>query len=207
MEVNKGGGGLPPEELNAGAEQEASKCTEEEISADCNGRRMWEVGFHRLPKSRHTRLHCLFPMWALGTSGKESKQAVHHATGSDHSNLVRNGSRFHIRCATLVDSSIHAAPPASFHGHQLRGGKVYHDWAMSTLPNVSILAILLDSVMQVTVDDYKTCNTMHPIQSWTNGPGAYPLQGYTILHFISGEPGHCAAGEKITIEVLDALVV
>jgi hypothetical protein len=48
---------------------------------------------------------------------------------------TRNGSRFHIRFATLVDSSIHAAPPASFHGHQLRGGKVYHDWAMSTFPN------------------------------------------------------------------------
>jgi hypothetical protein len=48
---------------------------------------------------------------------------------------------------------------------------------------------------------------MHPIQSWTNGPGAYLLQGYTILHFISGAPGHCAAGEKITIEVLNALVV
>ncbi len=64
-----------------------------------------------------------------------------------------------------------------------------------------------DSVMQVTVDDYNTCNTMHPIQSWTSGPGAYPLQGYTILHFISGAPGHCAAGEKITIEVLNALVV
>jgi hypothetical protein len=69
MEVKKGGGGLPPEEPNAGAEEEASKCTEEEISADCNGRRMWEVGFYRLPKSRHTRLHCLFPvvcgLWVL----------------------------------------------------------------------------------------------------------------------------------------------
>ncbi|CAM6048556.1 unnamed protein product [Sphagnum compactum] len=91
----------------------------------------------------------------------------------------------------------------------------YHDWAMSTLPNGFhtgdsldfVYASGQDSVMQVTVDDYNTCNTMHPIQSWTNGPGAYPLQGYTILYFISGAPGHCAAGEKITIEVLNALVV
>ncbi|CAK9273176.1 unnamed protein product [Sphagnum jensenii] len=181
MEVKKGGGGLPPEEPNAGAEEEASKCTEEEISADCNGRRMWEVGFYRLPKSRHTRLHCLFPV--SGEASLNSKLRDH----------TRNGSRFHIRFATLVDSSIHAAPPASFHGHQLRGGKVYHDWAMSTFPNGFHTGDSLDfvyesgqnSVMQVTVDDYNTCNTMHPIQSWTNGPGAYPLQGYTILHFIS----------------------
>jgi hypothetical protein len=63
MEVKKGGGGgLPPEESNAGAGEEASKCTEEEISANCNGRRMWEVCFYRPPKSRHTRLHCLFPV-------------------------------------------------------------------------------------------------------------------------------------------------
>jgi len=61
-----------------------------------------------------------------------------------------------------------------------------------------------DSVMQVTVDDYNTCNTMHPIASWSNGPAAYPLHGFTILYFISGAPGHCAAGEKVTIEVLNA---
>jgi hypothetical protein len=70
MEVKKGGGRrLPPEERNAGAGEEASKGTEEEISANCNGRRMWEVCSYRLPKSRHTRLHCLFPvvcaLWVL----------------------------------------------------------------------------------------------------------------------------------------------
>jgi len=91
MEVKKvgGGGGLPPEEPNAVAGEEASKCAEEEISANCNGRRMWEVWFYRLPKSRHTRrIACFLFYWALGTSGKESKQAVHHATGNDHSSLV-----------------------------------------------------------------------------------------------------------------------
>ncbi len=31
---------------------------------------------------------CFLFYWALGTSGKESKQAVHHATGNDHSSLV-----------------------------------------------------------------------------------------------------------------------
>ncbi|CAK9238692.1 unnamed protein product [Sphagnum troendelagicum] len=88
----------------------------------------------------------------------------------------------------------------------------YHDWAMSTLPNGFhtgdsldfVYASGKDSVMQVTVDDYNTCNTMHPIASWSNGPAAYPLHGFTILYFISGAPGHCAAGEKVTIEVLNA---
>lgn len=57
-----------------------------------------------------------------------------------------------------------------------------------------------DSVLMVSKEDYKTCNVNNPMASWTEGPHAFHLQGYSIVYFISGELGHCQAGQKVAIE-------
>lgn len=60
-----------------------------------------------------------------------------------------------------------------------------------------------DSVLMVSKEDYKTCNVNNPMASWTEGPHEFHLQGHSIVYFISGELGHCQAGQKVAIETFN----
>ncbi|CAH2077448.1 unnamed protein product [Thlaspi arvense] len=61
----------------------------------------------------------------------------------------------------------------------------------------------LDSVLQVTKQDYDSCNTTAPLKQYNDGDTKVKLENSGAYFFISGAPGgNCVKGEKITIIVL-----
>ena len=62
----------------------------------------------------------------------------------------------------------------------------------------------LDSVLQVTVEDYKVCSRSNPIKSYTDGNTTISLDHSGAFYFISGAKGHCEEGQKLEVRVLSA---
>lgn len=60
----------------------------------------------------------------------------------------------------------------------------------------------VDSVLQVTKEDYESCNTAKPLKQYNDGDTKVELDKSGPYFFISGAPGNCAKGEKITLVVL-----
>ncbi|CAA7048731.1 unnamed protein product [Microthlaspi erraticum] len=60
----------------------------------------------------------------------------------------------------------------------------------------------VDSVLQVTKEDYDSCNTANPLKLYNNGETKVELDKSGAYFFISGAPGNCGKGEKIHIVVL-----
>ncbi|EOA18329.1 hypothetical protein CARUB_v10006848mg [Capsella rubella] len=60
----------------------------------------------------------------------------------------------------------------------------------------------VDSVLQVTKEDYDSCNTAKPLKQYNDGVTKVELDKSGPYFFISGAPGNCAKGEKITLVVL-----
>ncbi|XP_010438156.1 PREDICTED: early nodulin-like protein 1 [Camelina sativa] len=60
----------------------------------------------------------------------------------------------------------------------------------------------VDSVLEVTKEDYDSCNTAKPLKQYKDGHTEVHLDKSGPYFFISGAPGNCAKGEKITLVVL-----
>lgn len=60
----------------------------------------------------------------------------------------------------------------------------------------------VDSVLQVTKEDYDSCKTSNPLKQYNDGNTKVELDKSGPYFFISGAPGNCAKGEKITLVVL-----
>lgn len=60
----------------------------------------------------------------------------------------------------------------------------------------------VDSVLQVTKEDYESCNTAKPLKQYNDGDTKVELDKSGPYFFITGAPGNCAKGEKITLVVL-----
>ncbi|KAL0451453.1 UNVERIFIED_CONTAM: Early nodulin-like protein 1 [Sesamum latifolium] len=61
-----------------------------------------------------------------------------------------------------------------------------------------------DSVLEVTENNYRTCNISNPIKSYTDGITKITLNKSGPFFFISGAEGHCQKGQKLEIQVLSA---
>ncbi|KAG9133016.1 hypothetical protein Leryth_015410 [Lithospermum erythrorhizon] len=61
-----------------------------------------------------------------------------------------------------------------------------------------------DSIMEVTIDDYKNCNKSNPIKSYQDGKTKIVFNRSGWFYFISGADGHCEKGQKIFVYVLHA---
>ncbi|KAL2464348.1 1-acyl-sn-glycerol-3-phosphate acyltransferase [Forsythia ovata] len=59
-----------------------------------------------------------------------------------------------------------------------------------------------DSVLEVTEDDYKTCNKANPIKSYHDGETQIALEKSGPFFFISGAEEHCQKGQKLEVRVL-----
>ncbi|XP_010453554.1 PREDICTED: early nodulin-like protein 1 [Camelina sativa] len=59
-----------------------------------------------------------------------------------------------------------------------------------------------DSVMQVTKEDYKLCNSSHPRFYSNTGKTRFMFDHSVPYYFISGMSGHCEKGQKMIVEVL-----
>ncbi|KAL6523425.1 hypothetical protein OROGR_017028 [Orobanche gracilis] len=60
----------------------------------------------------------------------------------------------------------------------------------------------IDSVLQVTEENYKSCNRSNPIQSYNDGNSRITLHKSGLFYFISGAEGHCEKGQKVVVRVL-----
>ncbi|XP_058103691.1 early nodulin-like protein 13 [Magnolia sinica] len=59
-----------------------------------------------------------------------------------------------------------------------------------------------DSVMQVSRDDYLSCNTSNPIAAHKGGDVTVKLEKSGPFYFINGTKGHCGNGQKLIVAVL-----
>ncbi|PON74545.1 Cupredoxin [Parasponia andersonii] len=59
-----------------------------------------------------------------------------------------------------------------------------------------------DSVLEVSKQDYETCNTSRPIKEHKDGNTKVSLGRAGPFYFISGAKGHCEKGQKLIVVVL-----
>ncbi|KAJ1384342.1 Phytocyanin domain [Sesbania bispinosa] len=59
------------------------------------------------------------------------------------------------------------------------------------------------NVMRVTHAMYKSCNASSPMTTFTSGNDSIKISNYGHHFFICGAPGHCQAGQKVDINVLN----
>ncbi|XP_042387822.1 mavicyanin-like [Zingiber officinale] len=58
-----------------------------------------------------------------------------------------------------------------------------------------------DSLLEVTKEDYKKCYTANPLRKFASGITTVALDRSGLFFFISGEPGHCEAGQRLIVRV------
>ncbi|KAM0932145.1 putative Phytocyanin domain, cupredoxin [Dioscorea sansibarensis] len=51
-------------------------------------------------------------------------------------------------------------------------------------------------------EEYKSCNSSHPIFFSNNGRTEYKLERAGMFYFISGVLGHCEKGQKMMVKVM-----
>ncbi|EEF35433.1 Mavicyanin, putative [Ricinus communis] len=116
-----------------------------------------------------------------------------------------------------IFSSLHYFSVSSFE-YQVGGNKgwvvppandtrIYNDWASENRFQVgdSIrFRYKKDSVMEVTEEEYKKCNSSHPTFFSNTGNTVYKLDHSGPLYFISGVSGHCQKGQKMVVKVMAA---
>ncbi|XP_042051691.1 mavicyanin-like [Salvia splendens] len=57
------------------------------------------------------------------------------------------------------------------------------------------------NVMEVSQQDYESCNSSSPIHTYTTGHDSVELTAAGRRYFICSTPGHCNAGQKLPVVV------
>lgn len=84
--------------------------------------------------------------------------------------------------------------------------KIYNDWASENRFQVGdsiLFKYRKDSVMEVTEQDYKKCNSTHPQFFSNTGSTNFRLDHPGAFFFISGVSGHCQKGQKMIVKVME----
>ncbi|KAE8710407.1 Stellacyanin [Hibiscus syriacus] len=86
------------------------------------------------------------------------------------------------------------------------GASMYQTWANGK--NFMVGDILVfnyvtgtHDVLEVSRAAYQPCNATNSISNWTTGPTRVTLRTVGEHYYICGVPGHCAAGQKLAINV------
>ncbi|PIA30391.1 hypothetical protein AQUCO_05600080v1, partial [Aquilegia coerulea] len=83
--------------------------------------------------------------------------------------------------------------------------KIYNKWASDNrfrIGDTIHFKYQKDSVMLVTQEEYKQCNTTQPIFFANNGNTEFSFDRSGSYYFISGVSGHCEKGQKMIVRVL-----
>ncbi|KAK1404961.1 Phytocyanin domain-containing protein [Heracleum sosnowskyi] len=59
-----------------------------------------------------------------------------------------------------------------------------------------------DSVLVVGNEDYENCTTTNAISEFNDGDTVFEFKRSGFFYFISGQPDHCTAGQKMIIDVV-----
>ncbi|KAL0681008.1 hypothetical protein Bca4012_047855 [Brassica carinata] len=81
----------------------------------------------------------------------------------------------------------------------------FNDWASSKrfqVGDIIRFKYKKDSVMQVTKECYKQCNSSHPRFYSNTGKTRFMFDHSVPYYFISGTSGHCEKGQKMIVEVI-----
>ncbi|CAI0389283.1 unnamed protein product [Linum tenue] len=87
------------------------------------------------------------------------------------------------------------------------GESVYSNWASGNSFAVGDILVFnfaagAHDVTQVNKADYDSCSAANPMMTSTTGPARITLNSTGEHYFICGVPGHCSAGQKVTVNVL-----
>ncbi|GAB2229975.1 hypothetical protein Droror1_Dr00014231 [Drosera rotundifolia] len=87
------------------------------------------------------------------------------------------------------------------------GSPVYNQWADNSRFQIGdsllfVYSASSDSVLRVTKDDYKNCNTSSYIEKYTNGHTVFTFNQSGPYYFISGDKDNCLKNEKLVVAVL-----
>ncbi|XP_050383363.1 mavicyanin [Argentina anserina] len=83
--------------------------------------------------------------------------------------------------------------------------KVYNDWASENRFQVGSairFKYKKDSVMEVSEEDYKKCDSSHPKFYDNDGNTVYRFDRSGSFYFISGSAGHCEKGQRMIVKVM-----
>ncbi|KAJ0229082.1 Early nodulin-like protein 21 [Hirschfeldia incana] len=81
----------------------------------------------------------------------------------------------------------------------------FNDWASDKrfqVGDIIRFKYKKDSVMQVTKEGYKQCNSSHPRFFSNTGKTRFMFDHSAPYYFISGTSGHCEKGQKMIVEVI-----
>ncbi|KAL6283898.1 hypothetical protein ACE6H2_014827 [Prunus campanulata] len=89
-------------------------------------------------------------------------------------------------------------------GWTSRGLVDYNEWASTKDFHVNDTLIFaynnqFHSVMQVTTQDFESCNPNSPVAVYTSGSDTITLDRPGNFYFLCGAPGHCQAGQRVEI--------
>ncbi|CAL9230255.1 unnamed protein product [Arabidopsis halleri] len=100
----------------------------------------------------------------------------------------------------------------SSHEHKLNwvvpaanSSESFNDWASNKrfqVGDIIQFKYKKDSVMQVTKESYKQCNSSHPRLYSNTGKTRFMFDHSVPYYFISGTSGHCEKGQKMIVEVI-----
>ncbi|PNT76052.1 early nodulin-like protein 1 [Brachypodium distachyon] len=121
-----------------------------------------------------------------------------------------------VACALVIAGAVadSASPHVFTVGGEQRGwrqpaasdAETYNHWATRNRFHVGDLLYFRyatnDSVLVVSREDYKLCSAEKPALRLEGGEGRFRLERSGFLYFISGSPGHCDAGQRLTVRVM-----
>ncbi|XP_052190013.1 mavicyanin-like [Diospyros lotus] len=85
--------------------------------------------------------------------------------------------------------------------------RIYNDWASDNRFRVGDtihFRYRKDSVMEVSEEEYKKCNSTRPILFSNTGDTVVKLDRQGPFYFISGAAGHCQKGQKMIVKVMSS---
>ncbi|MBA0668283.1 hypothetical protein Goklo_001214 [Gossypium klotzschianum] len=83
--------------------------------------------------------------------------------------------------------------------------ETYNEWASRNRFHVGdslYFRYSNDSVLVVNHTSYTNCSVLNPILKFKDGDTVFEFDRYGFFYFISGERGHCKAGQKLIIRVM-----
>ncbi|KAI5673484.1 hypothetical protein M9H77_13848 [Catharanthus roseus] len=103
-----------------------------------------------------------------------------------------------------VSSSVHKVGDAV--GWTTIGNFDYRNWAAARVFHVHDTIVFQydpqnHNVMQVSLPDYRSCNTNSPMVIHSTGNDSIVIQSPGHYYFVCGFPGHCLGGLKLDIRV------
>ncbi|KAA0037628.1 hypothetical protein IC582_020919 [Cucumis melo] len=113
----------------------------------------------------------------------------------------------------LLTTSLSAVASFEFQVGGLKGwvvppandSKIYNDWASENrfkAGDTVRFRYKKDSVMEVTNEEYKRCNSTQPSFFSNTGNTVFQFNRSGTFYFISGASGHCEKGQRMIVKVM-----